>query len=71
VRKSYWYKGWEIGGIARIGQIQLLQPFLAISASALLLGEALSPLTIGIAIVLFTLVILSKAAVKRLLTKVI
>ena len=34
-----WYKGLALGGIARIGQIQLLQPFLTIFAAALLLHE--------------------------------
>jgi len=67
-----WYKGLAIGGVARVGQIQLLQPFLTISASAFLLGEAISPLTIGTAIVVFAIVILGKkATVKRLPTKII
>jgi drug/metabolite transporter (DMT)-like permease len=34
-----WYRGLAAGGIARVGQLQLLQPFLTIAASALLLGE--------------------------------
>ncbi len=37
-----WYRGLVRGGIARIGQLQLLQPFLTIVASAALLGEPLS-----------------------------
>jgi len=40
-----WYRGLAQGGIAAVGQVQLLQPFLTIVASALLLGEALDPLT--------------------------
>ena len=40
-----WYKGLALGGIAAVGQVQLLQPFLTIGFSALLLGEALDPLT--------------------------
>lgn len=67
-----WYQGLAIGGVARVGQVQLLQPFLTITASALLLGEGISPLTIGTAIVVFIIVILGKkAAVKRLPKKVI
>jgi len=61
-----WYKGLAIGGVARVGQVQLLQPFLTIAASSLLLGEAISPLVISTAIVVFIIVILGKkAAVKR------
>lgn len=44
-----WYRGLALGGIARIGQMQLLQPFLTISASAVLLGERLTVTTIGFA----------------------
>jgi drug/metabolite transporter (DMT)-like permease len=41
-----WYRGLSIGGVARIGQIQLLQPFLTIVASAILLGEPLESTTL-------------------------
>src|SRR5215510_7054774 len=34
-----WNKGLALGGIAKVGQIQLLQPFVALAAAALLLGE--------------------------------
>ena len=34
-----WNKGLAMGGIAKIGQIQLLQPFVALAAAAVLLGE--------------------------------
>ncbi len=37
-----WYHGLAAGGIARVGQLQLLQPFMTIVASAWLLGEALT-----------------------------
>jgi drug/metabolite transporter (DMT)-like permease len=37
-----WYKGLALGGIARIGQLQLLQPFLTILAAALLLNESVT-----------------------------
>ena len=35
----FWNKGLAIGGIARIGQVQLFQSFFTIALSALLLGE--------------------------------
>ncbi|PZV09143.1 MAG: hypothetical protein DCF22_19050 [Leptolyngbya sp.] len=37
-----WYRGLSLGGVARIGQVQLLQPFLTILASAIFLGEHLT-----------------------------
>lgn len=38
----FWYRGLALGGIARVGQVQLLQPFLSLVGAALLLGEALT-----------------------------
>lgn len=38
----FWYKGLALGGIARIGQIQLIQPFLGLMLSAMLLSERIS-----------------------------
>jgi drug/metabolite transporter (DMT)-like permease len=37
-----WYKGLSAGGIARIGQLQLLQPFCTLLFSALLLAETIT-----------------------------
>ena len=34
-----WNRGLAIGGIAKVGQMQLAQPFVTLAASALLLGE--------------------------------
>ncbi len=36
-----WYKGLALGGIARVSQVQLLQPFITLFASALFLGEVI------------------------------
>ena len=41
-----WNKGLALGGIAKVGQIQLIQPFVALAASAALLGEAVGWLEI-------------------------
>ena len=35
----FWYRGLALGGIARVGQLQLLQPFLGLALAGLLLGE--------------------------------
>jgi drug/metabolite transporter (DMT)-like permease len=39
----FWYRGLLLGGIARVSQIQLFQPFLGLSLAALVLGETVSP----------------------------
>jgi len=36
-----WYRGLAVGGVARVGQIQLVQPVLTLVWSALLIGEPL------------------------------
>jgi drug/metabolite transporter (DMT)-like permease len=38
----FWYRGMALGGIARVGQVQLVQPFLTLLAASALLGEALT-----------------------------
>jgi drug/metabolite transporter (DMT)-like permease len=61
-----WYHGLAIGGVARVGQMQLVQPFMTIAASALLLGEAITPLTIVAALLVFAAVATGRrAAVAR------
>ncbi|KST65081.1 hypothetical protein BC008_19990 [Mastigocoleus testarum BC008] len=46
-----WYHRLAIGGIARVGQLQLLQPFMTILFSAVLLGEKITATTITTAII--------------------
>ena len=53
-----WNKGLAMGGIAKVGQIQLLQPFVALAASALLLGETVGWLEIGFALLVVGIVAL-------------
>ncbi|UOO88365.1 DMT family transporter [Vitreoscilla massiliensis] len=38
----FWYKGLAQGGIAAVGQLQLLQPFMGLALAALLLGETVN-----------------------------
>lgn len=57
-----WYGGMAVGGIARVGQIQYLQPFLMIGFSVLFLGESISWLTISLAIIVVGSVIVGKNA---------
>jgi len=39
----FWYRGLALGGIAAVGQLQLLQPGLGLAASALVLHETVPP----------------------------
>jgi drug/metabolite transporter (DMT)-like permease len=43
----FWYRGLALGGIAAVGQLQLLQPFFGLALAATLLGEQVSPLMIA------------------------
>jgi drug/metabolite transporter (DMT)-like permease len=38
-----WYRGLALGGVARVGQVQLLQPFFTLMFSAAFLGESITP----------------------------
>nr|AIA15829.1 EamA-like transporter family [uncultured bacterium] len=61
-----WYHGLALGGIARVGQLQLLQPFVTLGASAVLLGEAVTPLMIGVALLVAAIVALGrKTSIQR------
>lgn len=44
----FWYSGLAAGGIAAVGQLQLLQPFFGLGLSATLLSETVSPVMIMI-----------------------
>lgn len=55
-----WFRGLALGGIARIGQIQLIQPFLTILASVVLLGEHLTIETVGFAAAVIVCGVLGK-----------
>lgn len=46
----FWYRGLALGGIAAVGQLQLLQPFFGLVISAALLGEVVSPAMIAVTI---------------------
>lgn len=56
----FWYRGMALGGVARVGQMQLLQPFLSLAGAALLLGEPLAPAHLGFALAVIGLVALGR-----------
>jgi drug/metabolite transporter (DMT)-like permease len=55
-----WYRGLALGGISRISQLQLLQPFLTLAFSALMLGEHLSAMAIISALVVASSIFLGR-----------
>lgn len=56
----FWYRGIATGGIARVGQVQLLQPFLTLAGAYLLLGEAITAMNVGFALCVLAVVVLGK-----------
>jgi drug/metabolite transporter (DMT)-like permease len=57
-----WYHGMARGGVARVSQLQLLQPFMGLVAAALLLGETISPTMIVAALLVVGCVHVAKNA---------
>ncbi|MFI5839759.1 DMT family transporter [Catenuloplanes sp. NPDC051500] len=55
-----WYAGLAAGGVARVGQVQLVQPVLTLGWSALLLGERVGMLTTGAAALVLVCVLLTQ-----------
>lgn len=56
----FWYRGLAQGGVAHVGQLQLLQPFLSVIAAAALLGEALAWRTMGFAVAVVLIVAIGR-----------
>ncbi len=62
----FWYRGLALGGIARVSQVQLLQIFLTLFASALMLNESVDATTIAFAVfVVATVAVSRKMPVRR------
>ncbi|MGD7560221.1 DMT family transporter [Ralstonia pseudosolanacearum] len=62
----FWYSGLAAGGVARVGQIQLLQPFMTLIGGWLLLGEPLDAPTMLFALAVIAVVGLGRrTAVRR------
>jgi drug/metabolite transporter (DMT)-like permease len=56
----FWYRGLALGGIARVSQVQLLQIFLTLFASALMLNETVDATTIAFAVFVVATVAVSR-----------
>jgi drug/metabolite transporter (DMT)-like permease len=55
-----WNKGLALGGVAKVGQVQLLQTFVSLVGAALLNGESVGPREIGFAALVVAIVTLGR-----------
>jgi len=60
-----WYRGLAVGGIARVGQVQLLQPFLTVVAAALLFDESVETATFFFAAAVIVVIAGGRRAIVR------
>ena len=56
----FWYKGLAMGGVARVGQVQLLQPFLSLFGAYAVLGEPITMVNVLFASAVLLTVVLGK-----------
>ena len=57
-----WNTGLKLGGISRVGQLQLLQTFLTLGIAALVLGETVTLGTLGYALAVLVVVVAGRKA---------
>jgi drug/metabolite transporter (DMT)-like permease len=55
-----WYRGLQLGGMLRVSQVQLLQPFLSMWLAVPVLGEPLDAATVGFSLAVMATVFLSR-----------
>ncbi len=55
-----WYRGLALGGVVRVSQVQLLQPFLALLFAVPVLGERLEPLTLVFSLAVIAVVFVGR-----------
>lgn len=56
----FWYKGLALGGIAKVGQIQLIQPFIGLILCALILNEHVTLLMIAVSLAVAACVVMAR-----------
>ena len=61
----FWYEGLAVGGIARVSQVQLIQPFCTLVAASILLGDSLTVMNLVFAVLVVSTVILGKRMLVR------
>jgi drug/metabolite transporter (DMT)-like permease len=55
-----WYRGLALGGVLRVSQVQLVQPFLALLFAVPVLGETLQPLTLVFSLAVIAVVFVGR-----------
>jgi drug/metabolite transporter (DMT)-like permease len=55
-----WYRGLALGGVVRVSQVQLIQPFLALLFAVPVLGEKLEPLTVFFSLAVIAVVFVGR-----------
>jgi len=60
-----WYSGLALGGVAKVSQLQYLQPFVTVFASAWLLNEPVTTVTVGALIAVVIAVMFGRRAVVK------
>ena len=65
----FWYRGLLLGGIAKVSQVQLIQLFLTLGFSALLLKERISPSMFIVAFLTLLLIFLGRRSALKLKLK--
>ena len=61
----FWNRGLAIGGIARVGQVQLLQSSMTLVAASIILGEAITPRAVIFAVLIAACVWMGRKAAVR------
>jgi drug/metabolite transporter (DMT)-like permease len=64
-----WYRGLALGGVVRVSQVQLIQPFLAMMFAVPLLGEHLDAMTVLFSLAVIAVVFLGKKMPVRVPTQ--
>ena len=57
-----WYRGLDMGGVARVSQVQLLQLFLTLAISSIIAGETITWLMMGFAVAVVAVVAIGRRA---------
>jgi drug/metabolite transporter (DMT)-like permease len=55
-----WYRGLALGGMVRVSQVQMVQPFLALLLAVPVLGEPLQAMTLVFAAAVVAVVFIGK-----------
>ncbi|MBV1703210.1 MAG: DMT family transporter [Hyphomicrobiales bacterium] len=61
----FWYRGLAQGGIASVGQLQLLQPFFGLALAATLLREPVTPAMLSVAVAVIGCVVGARRFARR------